>query len=285
MSSSASSQKMLYLDWDCTLTVNHMYHLLRPLRKSHNETSMWGSIGVKEKDRVQKDKGFKHVVARLHEQYALWGRKDNEAFQELQELTRSSQPLIDREDEYESLIYDHLQVHLFGDENRRRTLDGFIVSMSAKCRGVCILTKGLAGCVYSAILSYFDHWLQLPNLKIVDYAGQVMEFSNGKASMKLSYLNARVKPKLSQVCEMEFSSNADKERTCALIDDSFEEEIDRVYLTSPALKKPKFTFYNVDLPLADGSRVLHLGLGGTLRNGDGLTVQDFTYLEQTILGC
>ena len=270
---------MCYLDWDCTLTINHMYHLLRPMNTESSETmKMWGNSPAKE----EKDAGFARIVGRLSSQYALWGRKEKDALRELKSLTKNSRPLIDMESELEKLVHGDLQVFLFGDKQRRTALDDFIQAMSAN-GGVCILTRGLTGCVYSCILTYFSHWLELKNIKIVDYAGQCLI---GPRMEYKSLQHSRVKPKLAQIIEMEFTSSQHLERSCTLIDDNFEEEIDKKAISNKKLSnRLSFPLYAVSLPLSfmDGTdTVLHLRIGGTRRNGNGVKTQDFEHLKELI---
>lgn len=279
--SSVGAPSMCYLDWDCTLTVNHMYHLLRPMERESSEAmKMWGTSTAKE----GKDVGFARIVGRLSNQYALWGRKENRALRELETLTKNSTPLIDMENEQEKLVHGDLQVYLFGDEQRRTALDDFIQTMSAN-GGVCILTRGLTGCVYSCLLTYFSHWLRLQNIKIVDYAGQCLV---GPTMEYSSLQHSRVKSKLVQIIEMEFSNSEQSERSCALIDDSYEEELDTGAISSKKLSnRLSFPLYGVSLPLSsrDGTdAVMHLRIGGTKRNGDGVTTHDFGTLKDFLLG-
>lgn len=279
---STDGGKTCYLDWDCTLTANHMYHLLRPMKRESAEADkMWGSS----KDRAKKDAGFASIVSKLNEQYALWGRKDSGSLQQLVALTKNSTPLIDMADENEKLIYDDLKVHLFGDNQRRCALDEFIKTTSRKKERVCILTRGLTGCVYSCLLTYFDHWLQLPNIMIVDYAGICLGPGIQPVSLKSKLLQSRVKPKLVQINEMEFGNWSNTETMCTLIDDSWEEEISG--LTGEEMivdTRLSFPLVAISCPISLGgeSNIMHLRIGGTPRNGDGLTTEDLNILKEVL---
>ena len=215
----------VYLDWDCTITQSHQYHALHSSLKLPSQLS---ALWQESADRESKIMGFKCLVKRLSPQYALWGLKDERNHQELAKLTQASTSLIDQGNPNEALVYDDIRQFLFGDENRQIALDKFIRAHCERDGCVCILTRGLTGTVYSAISSFFETWLKLP-IKIVDYAGQCLTLN----TMKFEFLNTRIQGKLLQIIEMEFGNEA-TERTSevTLVDDSFQEEVNKEYLGS-----------------------------------------------------
>tara|TARA_A100001035_G_C27664175_1_gene445228 strand:+ start:86 stop:658 length:573 start_codon:yes stop_codon:yes gene_type:complete len=183
--------------------------------------------------------------------------------------------LIDPSSDDESLVYDELQHFLFGGEERRNALDNFIRSQCERLGGVCILTRGLTGTVYSAIESFFEPWLKLP-IKIVDYAGQCLTLN----TMEFKFLDTRIQGKLLQIAEMEFGNEAAQcTSVVALVDDNFEEEVGREQLGKPLMKSKTFQFYATELS-DENSRKLQLSIGGTKRNGSGLQVPEFAFLQE-----
>lgn len=263
----------IYLDWDCTITIQHQYHLLSPAYGT--DTSELGLLLASSiSDGARKLKGLEAIVDRLSAQYALWGRKGKEVPQELAKLTQSSTALVDRTSPDEELIYDELLEIFFGDEQRRNALNEFIISQCERGVSVCILTKGLTGAVYSAILSFWEPWTKFP-IKIVDYAGQCLTMN----TMAFKLLNTRLLFKLGQIVEMELDGGGATQCACALVDDSFEEEIKLEWLGKPLVKSKKFQFYAVQVPL-DGGRTMHLSVGGTKKNSSGLGIKEFAYLNE-----
>jgi hypothetical protein len=263
----------VYLDWDCTLTQSHQYHALRSSLKLPSELS---ALWQESADRERKEKGFTDLVMRLSPQYALWGRKGEQNHKELAKLTQGSTALIDLENPNEALVYDDMQRFLFGDEQRRIALDKFIRARCERDGLVCILTRGLTGTVYSAISSFFESWLKLP-IDIVDHAGQCLTLN----TMEFKFLNTRNQGKLQQIVEMEYGYDEATlcSRVVSLVDDSFEEEVERGQLGKPLIKSNMFQFYATELSDGEG-RLLKLSIGGTKRNGNGLQIPDFAYLQE-----
>ena len=214
------------------------------------------------------------------------GLAQKASLQQLEELTRASAPLVDTTDENENLIYDDLKVYLFGDSRRISALDDFIKTASRIC-GVCILTRGLTGCVYSCLRTYFDHWLQLPKFMIVDYAGICLGPGIQANTLVTRNLQARFKPKILQIVELEFSVPLDIERKCIFIDDSYKEEINKHALTNRDRMSSRLSFdlWEISFPISSRnglSLAMNLRIGGTRRNGNGLTTQDFITLKELV---
>ena len=227
------------------------------------------------------------IVNRLVSQYKLWGKSSTHALEELAAVvSKDVKPLVDISDTSEAQLYEKLKEFLFGDSQRQTFLSTFFQKLCETHNvEVIILTKGLAGTVYSCILSYFPHWCEYPLLKIVDFAGFILypysmlsdKDGEGKAKeVKIEGYIVSIKPKLEQILDFEKSGKGLNEPSSItmLVDDSYQEEVglkvgknaNRVIET----ETESFVMYD-KFSISDA---LEVYCGGSPKNGTGVSVED-----------
>jgi hypothetical protein len=278
--------RRLYIDWDCTITANHQYSLFRPSRSNRDFEDFKHFVGSELPMGVVSS-GFGSIVNRLVSQYKLWGKSSPRALEELTTIVmKDVKPLINMSDVNEAQLYEKLREFLFGDSERQAFLSTFMEKLcKTNSVEVIILTKGLAGAVYSAIKSYFPHWCEYPLLKIVDFAGfilypySMLSNEDGEENgneVKIDGYIVSIKPKVEQILDFEKSGKGLNEPSSItmLIDDSYQEEIglkvgnnaNKVIET----ESESFVMYD-KCSIADG---LEIYCGGSPKNGTGVSIED-----------
>jgi len=145
----------VFIDWDCTITQEHMYSMF--VRSDRSPRSEFGKFIATLENNAEKIKVAEQIVKRLAPLYQAWGFPDDDAIDVLHEAMEENTQLLLPQD---SLIRENLKEFLFGSADRIAFLARLISSIQATGREVTILTKGIGACVVRALRTYLPQWLE-----------------------------------------------------------------------------------------------------------------------------
>jgi len=156
--SEAIMDRHVFIDWDCTITQEHMYSMF--VRSDRSPRSEFGKFISTLGNNSEKIKAAEKIVKRLAPLYQAWGFPEDDAIEVLHEaFEQYTQLLLPQE----SLIHEKLKEFLFGSADRIAFLTRLISSIQATGREVTILTKGIGACVVSALRTFLPQWLETPS--------------------------------------------------------------------------------------------------------------------------
>ncbi len=162
----------VYIDFDCTLTQEHMYCMFsaRAVLPASSKSELGRFVALIE-HQADKIDILKRVLHRLRPVYQVWGSVGEESVRVLHQALAKAEPLLLPGEES---LKDDLREFLFGNQSRRDSLSLMLLEMQSRGQEVTILTKGLGCCVVGALKSLMPHWLG-----IVETLAHAGAFSSG----------------------------------------------------------------------------------------------------------
>jgi hypothetical protein len=149
--------RRVYIDFDCTLTQEHMYALFsaRGVLPASSKSELGRFVAVIE-HQADKIDILKRVLQRLRPFYQVWGGVGEESVGVLHKALAKAEPLLLPGEES---LREDLREFLFGNQSRRDALSLMLLEMQSRGQEVTILTKGIGCCVIGALKSLMPHWL------------------------------------------------------------------------------------------------------------------------------
>jgi hypothetical protein len=268
----------VFFDWDCTITTNHMFSLLRST--SNKEAEDFKRIYAMED--IAKLNSFSDLVAAQRRYYECWG--PTKPIDRLEAFCLEGSTLLPAD----SPIFEDLKVYLFGDMERQRFLASLLYQLTIVLNlPIFICTKGIGASVLGAIKAFFPEWLESYSIVIIDYAGIVYDPRSSSSVL------SRTLPYESKLAQIDFYLNSvlvekqdemlsEKEASVVLIDDSFLEcapsFLSRELIHTSASGMPFYCKFF--------QKRKHI-LGGPARDGSGLNsadVDDILHVVKSLVG-
>jgi len=152
----AIMNRHVFIDWDCTITQEHMYSMF--VRSDRSPRTEFGKFLTTLDNNPEKIQAAENIVKRLKPLYQAWGYPEDAAIDVLQAALQQRSPLLIMPQDL--IIYEDLKKFLFGSADRIAFLTRLISSIQGTGRDVTILTKGIGACVVSALRTYLPQWLE-----------------------------------------------------------------------------------------------------------------------------